>query len=301
MKISILTATYNRAEHLEKLYDSIVKNCKSNIQLEWLIMDDGSTDETKEFINKFIQKNNKENLSIYYYYQENQGKMTAINNLINYSSGNLIIECDSDDFFTDNAMLIIQEKYKDAKSNKNIYAMAFLKNDNKMQNIGTSFKTEKKETTMFDIYFKDNLQGDKALVFIADVRKKYKYNLEKNENFITEAKMYNEMDKKYRIICFNEPIIICNYLDEGYSKNIQKIFKENPLGYYEYFKQLLNFNMKDVLLKKRIYIIKHYILFSYLTKQKNILKNVKGVFNKFLIIILFIPGYIKSYLFQKNK
>lgn len=260
----------------------------------------GSTDKTRQIIDEIIKNNNKEDLDIYYYCQKNQGKMAAINNLINYATGDLIIECDSDDFFTDNAILTIKEKYENINNRKNIYAMAFLKSDNDLCNIGTIFKKENCETTMFDIYFKDNTQGDKALVFISDIRKKYKYKLEKNEKFITEARMYNEMDKKYKILCFNEPIIICNYLEEGYSKNIQKIFKENPLGYYQFFKQLLSFNMKGVLFKKRLYIIKHYILFSYLTKQKNVLKNAKGIFNKILITILFIPGTIKSYLFQKT-
>ena len=48
MKISILTATYNRAKHLSKLYESIVDNITSSLQIEWLIMDDGSTDETEK-------------------------------------------------------------------------------------------------------------------------------------------------------------------------------------------------------------------------------------------------------------
>ncbi|MDO5555866.1 MAG: hypothetical protein Q4G09_04300 [Clostridia bacterium] len=121
--------------------------------------------------------------------------------------------------------------------------------------------------------------------------------MENNERFSTEARMHNEMDKQYNVICFNQPIMICKYLDEGYSKNIKKIFKENPYGYFEYFKQLLNFNMKGILFSKRLYAIKHYILFCYLTKQKNILKNINGKLNKLLIILLFIPGIIKSATF----
>ena len=50
MKISILTPTYNRAELLKRLYESIIQNSEYNIQIEWLIMDDGSTDDTKQLI-----------------------------------------------------------------------------------------------------------------------------------------------------------------------------------------------------------------------------------------------------------
>ena len=100
MKISVLTATYNRANLLSKLYESIVNNLNENIEVEWLIMDDGSTDETQNVINKFIEENK---FQIKYFFQENQGKMQAINNLIEHAQGDLIIECDSDDYFTNNA------------------------------------------------------------------------------------------------------------------------------------------------------------------------------------------------------
>jgi len=304
MKISILTATYNRGSYLTKLYSSLNQNSKYDIYLEWLIMDDGSTDETKNIVNTFISES-KENqyLEIKYFYQKNQGKMSAINNLINYISDDstLLIECDSDDYFTNNAIKIISNKYAYIENNNsNIYALCFLKNDDNFCNIGNLFKKDNYETNMFNLYFKDGLTGDKLLVYLSSIRKQYKYILEKGEKFCTEARMFNEIDKKYNIICFNQPIMICKYLDEGYSKNIKKIFLENPLGHYEYFKQILNFDMAGVLLGKRLYAIKHYILFSYLTKQKNLLKNVKGFFNKFLIVVLYVPGIVKSYLF-KNK
>ena len=79
MKISILTATYNRAKLLSQLYNSLKENLKCKIDFEWLIMDDGSTDETKETVKKFIDE---KLIDVKYFYQENQGKMAAINNLV---------------------------------------------------------------------------------------------------------------------------------------------------------------------------------------------------------------------------
>ena len=304
MKISILTATYNRAEYLKKLYKSLVQNSKFNIKLEWLIMDDGSTDNTKEVVNLFMSET-KENLflDIKYYLQENQGKMVAINNLIQYISDDsiLLIECDSDDYFPDNAIQIISEKYSSIDDSKNIYALCFLKNDQNLCNIGNLFKSDNYETNMFNLYFKDGICGDKALIYLTKIRKQYKYKLEKNENFITEARLHNEMDKEYNIICFNTPIMICEYLNEGYSSNIKNTYLKNPYGYFEYFKQLFSFDMHNVLFSKRLYAIKHYILFGYLTKQKKLLKNINGFTNKFLFIILYVPGIIKSYLYKKNE
>ena len=303
MKLSILTATYNRANYLNKLYKSILQNSNYGINVEWLIMDDGSTDETKNTVNKFIEETIENKfLEIKYFYQKNQGKMSAINNLIEYLSNdsNLLIECDSDDYFSCNAFKIISEKYELIKNKQGIYALCFLKNNEKMGNIGNLFKDDNYETNMFNLYFKDGITGDKALVYITNIRKNYKYILEKNEKFVTEARIQNELDKKYNVVCFNLPIMICTYLQEGYSKNIKEIFLKNPFGYFEYFKQLLTFNMNGVLFSKRVYLIKHFILFSYLTKQKNPLKNVKGFFNRFLFVFLYVPGIIKSYLYSIN-
>ena len=301
MKISILTATYNREKCLNKLYNSIVKNTKYKVFLEWLIMDDGSVDNTKQVVQSFISESSKnEYLEIKYFQQKNQGKMSAINNLIQFvSDSTLLIECDSDDYFTDDAIKIIYEKYKTIDEN-DLYALCFLKEDEHLCNIGSVFKKENHKTKMFDLYYKEGIEGDKTLVFFTKIRKMYSYPLEGNEKFCTEARMYNKMDKKYNIKCFNKPILICKYLKEGYSKNINKIFITNPFGYYEYYKELLQFSMKGVLLRKRLYILKHYILFSNLTKQKHILKPVNNVLNKIFITVLWLPGKLKTNIWQKK-
>ena len=283
IKISVLTATYNRAEFLTNLYESIANNINNNILVEWLIMDDGSTDETKEVISDF---KGRANLEIKYNYQENSGKMNAINNLTEKTTGQLIVECDSDDYFAPNAFEIIADSYLKYKDEKDIYGLCFLKNDIKGNNMGQDFKNTK--TTMFDLYFKEGEDGEKAIVFISDIRKNYKHKLENGEKFVTEARLYHEMDLKYKMVCVNKTIMICQYQEEGYTQNINKQFKENPNGYYEYFKEILNRDMKGVKFGKRLYAIKHYILFGYLTNKHN-KKDIKGIKNKLLYCILYIP------------
>ena len=289
MKISVLTPTYNREKLLKNLYNSLVANLDYGVEIEWLIMDDGSKDNTKQVVENFEKK---ENLEIKYFYQENQGKMVAINKLTNKATGNLIVDCDSDDYFTNDAFKIVKKAFEENKDKKEIYGICFLKYDEKGNNMGNNFKN--KVTTMFDLYFKEGETGEKALVFYSDIRKKYKHELENNEIFVTEARMYHKIDEKYKMICVNRPIMICEYQEQGYSKNITKEFKENPYGYYKYFEEILQKNMKGVSFSKRIYAIKHFILFSYLTKSKKNLKKIKGKFNKILYTTLYIPGVIKS-------
>ena len=107
MKLSILTATYNRANFLEKLYNSILKN-----------LDNSSQEIIKEF-------KNKSNFVIKSFKQHNQGKMHAINNLMKYANGECIIECDSDDVFMENSLKIIKNKMNILLENENLYALVF--------------------------------------------------------------------------------------------------------------------------------------------------------------------------------
>ena len=117
MKLSILTATYNRAEYLQKLYDSIKSNLKYNLNCEWIIVDDGSSDDTKKYVKKFIDENI---VSIIYYYQKNNGKMSAINEAVKLATGNLIVDCDSDDFFLPDAFEKIEKNAYKLLDNENL-------------------------------------------------------------------------------------------------------------------------------------------------------------------------------------
>lgn len=295
MKISILTPTYNRANLLGNLYQSLLQNKKDGIEIQWIIMDDSSEDNTEETIKQWIQENK---IEIIYNKQKHQGKMVAINNIVEKATGDVIIECDSDDYFTNDSFSIIKKAWQENKNRTNCYAMCFLKYNQNNENMGKEFP--KKETTMFDLYFKDEETGEKALVFFSNVRKQYVYKLEQEEKFVTEARMYHEMDLKYKMICINKPIMICQYQKDGYTKNIKKQFIENPFGYFQYFKEIFNHDMKNVTFRKRLYVIKHYILFSYLTKARKPIQNVKGTYNKLLFLLLYIPGVIKTNMFEAN-
>ena len=294
MKISILTATYNRAHDLERLYTSLVINSNSNIEYEWLIMDDGSTDKTKLIIDNFIKQNI---IKIEYHYQENQGKMSAINSLMKFVTGDVIIECDSDDYFVTGAFDIINKNIDKLLSDETVYALAFLKKNESGKIDGTEFIEDNHRSDMFSLYYKEKMTGEKILVYKTEIRKKYKHILEADEKFVTEFRMYNKIDADYDVICINEAIIIGDYKNDGYVKNKKRVFELAPLGFYEYFKEILKMNLKGIPFSKKMYIYKYYIMFAILSARSDAIKNVKGSFNKIMIIILWIPI---SILTRKN-
>ena len=263
MKLSILTATYNRGKYLNRLYESISESLKnSRLEVEWIIVDDGSTDNTNVLI-KSLQVKSKKNLTIKYIYQENSGKMSAINKGMGKVTGEAVVECDSDDFFATDAIYTIEENLPKLFNHPELYALCFLKKDLQNKISGKMFKENNLKTTMFDLYFKDDIGGEKILVFDSNIRKKYKHEIEKNEKFITESRMYHKMDRLYKILCINEVVEVGEYLKDGYTRNIKNVFKENPRGYYKYFKEIL---YKPMLIRKKIYVIKHYIYFTIMKK-----------------------------------
>lgn len=293
MKISVLTPTYNRAHLLDKLYASLLINSNNcmGCQIEWLIMDDGSTDNTRRVVEEYSKEGM---VDVKYFYQENQGKMVAINNLVKKATGDLIIECDSDDFFTKDAFKIIMQSLKECKDMSDTYALVFLKYTKDGKNMGNEFLENNYQSTMFSLYFKEGITGEKALVYNAGIRRKFEYELENNEKFVTEARLHHKMDLEKTVRCFNKPIMICEYQKEGYTRNINKLFKESPYGYYQYFKEIFEQDMHGVTFKKRMYVYKHYILFSVLTKQEHAIRNVKGIINKIMVTLLYIPGKIAT-------
>ena len=291
MKISILTATYNREHLLPKLYNSLIENSKTFTNFEWLIMDDGSSDNTEGLVKGWIKENK---IEIKYYKQKNAGKMAAINNLSKYVTGDIWIEVDSDDYFIDDVLKDIAKDYKslDEKAYGILYYRKILNAETPKDE-----SLNNKIISLYHFHYKYGYTYDTALTFRTSVRKKFKYELEHNEKFITEARTYYKIDlDSDGLLISNKDIMIANYEEDGYTKRIINLFKKYPYGYYEFFKELLNYPKQDILFKQRMYMVKHYILFSVLTNRSftKSVKNVKKFKNKLLVIILFFPGKLKT-------
>ena len=290
MKIAVVTATYNREKMLPILFQSLVKNYETFQDFEWIVQDDGSTDQTKKLINRFKKE---VSFPIIYHFQENAGKMRAINEAMRYVTGDIVLEVDSDDYLLDQALFKIHEDYMSLKS-ENIYGILYKR---KLIGKDTTMNKElsNQVVSLFDLHNKYGYDFDMNLTFKAEIRKKYSYIVEEGEKFVTEASLYYFLDQLYDGMKFiDEEIVVGEYLSDGYSKNIKNLFKKYPKGYYAFFKSCLSYIKKDTLLKRKFYFIKHYILFSYLT-GKSILECMKEAPKyKGFVLLFVIPGYIKS-------
>lgn len=229
MFLTIFTPTFNRARLLLRLYDSLVK--QTDKDFEWIIVDDGSTDNTKTTIDDIMHQNCS--FPIIYEYQENGGKHRAVNRGLDLAKGKLFYIVDSDDILPNYAVAKIKDVESTLPQKGKWAGVAGLKgyiSSNKA--IGRSFvNCDFVDATSIE-RDKYHIEGDKAEVVYTDVFKQFKFPEFENEKFLTEnAVWYAIAHAGYKFRWFNQIIYLGDYLDGGLTNNYERLRNENPRGY----------------------------------------------------------------------
>ena len=269
MQLTIFTPLYNRETLIRRLYDSL--RCQTNQEFEWIIVDDGSTDKSYHIIEGFLEDNN--NFSIRLYKQNNSGKHVAINKGINSAKGDLFFIVDSDDYLPNDAVEKIYEQFKNLNSSEKIAGISAVRAYNSDKIVGTSFSAKLDYIDISNLERKKyGIIGDRAEIYYTSVLKEYMFPVFKDENFISEATVWNKIAHDgYKLRFVNDVVYFCEYLENGLSKNIQEVFLKNWKGYSYYVNQ-------EILYRNGIYS-KFTIILSYikLAKIKGIsLKEIKN-------------------------
>lgn len=221
-RITVFTPTYNRCYTLDKLYKSLCR--QTNINFEWLIVDDGSNDDTEKYI-KECKKNSS--FEIIYMYQENSGKHVAFNRGVRRCDTELFFCVDSDDYLTDNAIAAVLERWNDAK--ENIAGIVAYRGYSEDRIIGTEFPRDVDTDALRGLYTKGKT-GDTALIFKTEILKKYPFKEFPGEKFMRESVVYNQIDAEYKLLILPEIIYIGKYMEDGLSKNAYVHDQQSPNG-----------------------------------------------------------------------
>jgi len=233
MKITIFTPTYIRGYRLPILYNSLKRQTSKDFI--WLIIDDGSTDNTYLLVQEWIQKNE---IKIEYFRQENQGKSQAHNKGVEFTKTELFTCVDSDDYLDDYTVEELIKIWKKKENDGIIGILAF-----KGQHNGKSLTTIKnrniKSTTLKAAYSNLGLKGDTMLIYNTEILSKYSFPKFKNEKFVPEAYLYDLLDKDGKLLLLRKTLYYCEYLEDGYTKNIAKLLVDNPNGYITFVNQRL--------------------------------------------------------------
>lgn len=217
--ITILTPTYNRSREIVNLFESL--KMQTNKNFEWVIVDDGSNDDTDLVLNSI--KNNESDFEIKIHRQDNGGKHRAINTGLNLVKGEWTFIVDSDDILVPNAISIVSLWINESKTDSWIAAVSGLRASK--ENLSLIGKKPKfNGNSYMDVSYikrrKHNLLSDKAEIYRTDILKKFPFTEFEGENFITESTVWNEIAKAgYKIRYYNEIIYLGDYLDGGLTKS----------------------------------------------------------------------------------
>jgi glycosyltransferase involved in cell wall biosynthesis len=289
-KITVFTPTYNRAYILDRVYKSLIN--QTNKSFVWLIVDDGSTDNTESLVKKWIKE---DKIEIKYYKQKNGGKQRAHNKAVKLTDTDLFICLDSDDYFTKDAIEILLNSWNKIKDKNNIAGIIALKGVDKKNHIGTNMPQNVTFSTLRDLYNKYGFTGDTALLYKTDILKKFPFYVAENEKFMGESYVYDQIDQNCEMYLLDKIIYVCEYLEDGYTANVKKLIRNNPKGYMILNKQKITFSNN---VKRRFINTVKYLVGGILNKEKNLIKNSP---DKILAILAFLPAYLYFLIYYKGQ
>ena len=290
--LTVFTPTYNRAYILNQCYESLVRQTSKDFI--WLIIDDGSTDDTRKLVEEWMKKDNS--FEIRYYYKQNGGMHTGHNAAYELIDTELNVCIDSDDYMPNDAVEKIINFWENNEIDKDIAGFIGLDAYGDGSIIGDSFPETLRKTTLFEINNKYKIQGDKKIVYRSEVSKKYPYPLYKDEKYVGLAYKYYKIDEDYKLLTMNEVLCIVEYMEDGSSLNMFSQYLKNPKGFAFYRIENMKNSRATFSFKFKENI--HYVSSSLISKNKTFIKEspCKG------LTILSLPfGYLLyKFIIYKN-
>ena len=236
--ITVFTPTYNRASLLSRLYDTLILQTYKNF--EWIIVDDGSKDNTKEVVNSFVAERK---IDIHFVQQENGGKHRAINTGVRLAKGELFFILDSDDVLPDNALELVTETYQPIKHDFSFAGVSGIDGTFDGRIIGSGLPVDFLDCSSVDIRYKYHIAGDMKEVFRTSVMKEFPFPNIEGEKFCPEALVWNRIAQKYKLRFFNKVIYKVEYQPEGLTSNIVKVRMKSPITSMMCYAEMLELNI----------------------------------------------------------
>ncbi len=289
--LTIITATYNRADCLRNCYSSLKNQTCANFQ--WLIVDDGSTDDTRNYI-KLVQ-NTQHAFEIDYIYKENGGKHTALNAAHPYIHGKYVLILDSDDTLTEDAVEIILKSWKQWENDPDVGELIFQKG----KDVKSPICYVKNERVKVDVLKEPRIcnEGrDCCDVFQTKLFTKYPFPVFPGEKFIGEGAAFFFIERASKGVYYNQIVYLCSYREDGLTKAGRQMRIRNPLG----GKFNSNLYMDNRLpISTRIKKAMLYVCYAKFSGD-TLSEIIKGTNHKMLTVLAIIPGGM-LYLFWKIK
>lgn len=260
VKLTIFTPAYNRAHTLPRTYESLRR--QDNKDFLWLIVDDGSQDDTAELVKQWQAADN--GFEIRYIYKENGGMHTAHNTAYENIDTELNVCIDSDDCLADGAVEKILAKWQQVKD-QGYAGLIGLDADMEDNLIGKGFPEGLKETTLSG-YYAAGGSGDKKQVYRTDVIKQYlPYPVFEGERYVALAYVYRQIDQEYKLAVLDEVLCNVDYQPDGHGAGMWREYVRSPKGFAVWRKLCMQYPES----KKRLFVdCVHYVSSSIISKNR---------------------------------
>lgn len=289
--ITIFTPTYNRALYLPKLYQSLCS--QTNKSFKWLIVDDGSGDDTQTLVATFKEE---KKIVIDYIYQNNQGKHIAINTGVANASSELFFIVDSDDFLLPTSIETLLKVHENNKHRPHYAGVVGRRVKPDGSFLGPKLKEESTYIDFLSFCYNNQFFGDLAEAYLTKVLKAYPFPVIANEKFIAEGIVWYRIAQKYKLFFFNQGIYVSEYLQEGLTNNVAKIRMKSPKLSMLYYSEYASYSQLNI--KAKIKAVTNFWRFSFHDQTTSFFNKLKKI--SFLYSIIGLPLGYAMYLRENN-
>lgn len=287
--LTVITTTYNRDYCLHQVYESLLRQTSDDFI--WLIIDDGSTDNTKEIVQRWKSENR---IEIEYYYKPNGGMHTARNLAYEKVHTELNVIIDSDDWMTDDGVEIIVEYWKEHGSEK-YYGIISQNIDLQGNVLGSTFPKGLFSAKHRDLIEKYHIAGDKKLILRSELSKKYPYPEFEGEKFYPASYKFRKLDQDYELLILNKATCVVDYNDDSMTFDKFAQYKANCKGFAHYRNEMISMSQSPRHIIKDMI---HYITESRMAGNRHyVLNSSKPVY----ATLCYVPGRIYGYYLNHTK
>ena len=254
--LTVFTPAYNRAYTLPRTYEGMKQ--QRNTDFIWLIVDDGSSDNTAELVRQWQAEEN--DFEIRYIYKENGGMHTAHNTAYGLIDTELNTCIDSDDALAPDAVQTIYDAWQKVRD-KGYAGLLGLDAEFNGKLIGKGFPAELASTTLGN-YYRNGGVGDKKLILRTDVVHRYPpYPVYEGERFVPLGSLYTMIDRDYELAVLDAVVCLVEYMPDGSTHNMTRQYYRNPNGFR--YSRLVSLTAPQSL-KRKLTIYVHYAAESIL-------------------------------------
>lgn len=281
--ITVFTPTYNRRDCIHRCYESLQRQSSYNFQ--WLIIDDGSTDDTESLIRQWQIEETR--FAIRYCYKENGGLHTGYNKGIELAQTELFVCIDSDDWMPDDAISKIEELWRCVADKGYVGIMGIDRYENGSC-VGGEFPKDIHEMYLYEKLTKYQIPGDKKMIHRTDLLKKVAPMATfPGEKFFNPSYMMYQLDQFGKLYVTNDCFCIVDYQPDGMSSNFYKQLRNSPRSFAETRKLYLRFPNTSPAFKLRHSI--HYVSNCFMAKRfwQGMRESVYPIYS----LLALLPGF----------